>query len=420
MITELRERDLVIVGGGPAGLAAALAAKKQGVDDILIIERNDELGGILNQCIHNGFGVHIFGEELTGPEYAERYVRLVKEQGIDYLTGTMVLEMSGERELVAAGPDCGLLRIRAKAVILAMGCRERTRPAINIPGDRPAGVFTAGTIQQLINLEGYLPGRTALILGSGDIGLIMARRLTLEGVKVQGVVELMSYPGGLNRNIAQCLRDFDIPLHLSHTVVRIHGKQRVEGATVAPVDARRAPIMEKSFFVPCDTIVLSVGLIPENELSRMAGVKLSSTTSGAYVDENLQTSVDGVFACGNVLHVHDVVDFVTRESEKAGRSAARFIKHGLVRCDLPVRPGKNVRYVVPHLVSGDSDVEFFLRASRPMAPATLKIQPDLREVRQRIVKPSEMISVRLPADLIASARSQGEIRFELEEKESTR
>jgi pyruvate/2-oxoglutarate dehydrogenase complex dihydrolipoamide dehydrogenase (E3) component len=301
-----------------------------------------------------------------------------------------------------------------------MGCRERTRPAINIPGDRPAGVFTAGTIQQLINLEGYLPGRTALILGSGDIGLIMARRLTLEGVRVQGVVEIMSYPGGLNRNIAQCLRDFNIPLHLSHTVVRIHGKQRVEGATVAPVDARRAPIMEKSFFVPCDTIVLSVGLIPENELSRMAGVRLSSTTSGAYVDENLQTSVDGVFACGNVLHVHDVVDFVTRESEKAGRSAARFIKYGLARCDMPVRPGKNVRYVVPHLVSGNNDVEFFLRASRPMAPATLKIHPDLREVRQRVVKPSEMISVRLPADLIAAARSQGEIRFELEEREGNR
>lgn len=420
MISTLNERDLVVIGGGPAGLAAALAAGKQGIEDILIIERHDELGGILNQCIHNGFGIHIFGEELTGPEYAERYIRLVEEQSIDYLTGSMVLEMNAGRELVAVGPECGLLRIKAKAVILAMGCRERTRPAINIPGDRPAGVFTAGTIQQLINLEGYLPGRTALILGSGDIGLIMARRLTLEGVKVQGAVEIMSYPGGLNRNIAQCLHDFDIPLHLSHTVVRIHGKQRVEGATVAPVDSRRAPILEKSFFVPCDTIVLSVGLIPENELSRMAGVRLSSATFGAYVDENLQTSVDGVFACGNVLHVHDVVDFVTRESERAGRSAARFIKYGLSQCDIPVRPGKNVRYVVPHLVSGTNDVEFFLRASRPMAPATLRIQPDLREVRQRVVKPSEMISVRLPADLIAAARSQGEIRFELEEREGKR
>ncbi|MGB4389609.1 MAG: FAD/NAD(P)-binding oxidoreductase [Bacillota bacterium] len=416
MTASVQERDLVVIGGGPAGLAAALAAKEDGIDDVLIIERSDELGGILNQCIHNGFGIHLFEKELTGPEYAERFIKDVMKEQIECLTGTVVTGLSREREITAVGQESGLLKIKAKAVVLAMGCRERTRSAIHIPGDRPAGVFTAGTIQQLINLDGYLPGKTVVILGSGDIGLIMARRLTLEGVKVQGVVEIMSYPGGLNRNIAQCLNDFGIPLYLSHTVVEIRGKERVEGVVVAPVDSRRVPILDRSFYVPCDTIVLSVGLIPENELSRMADVRLSSTTSGAYVDENLQTSVDGIFACGNVLHVHDVVDFVTRESWRAGKNAARFIKSGLPQCGIAVKPGKNVRYVVPHMVSGEQDVEFFLRVSRPMGRSVLSVQPGLREVRQRIVKPSEMISVTLSADVIAKAKSSGEIRFELDER----
>lgn len=338
--------DLVIIGGGPAGLAAALGARKQGVQDILIIERDKELGGILNQCIHNGFGLHTFKEELTGPEYAGRYIELVKEAGIPYVTDTMVLsiqsmnaeagqgeqnekylntERKQDKVITMVSRTEGLIQIQAKAVILAMGCRERPRGALNIPGYRPAGIYSAGTAQRLVNMEGYLPGREVVILGSGDIGLIMARRMTLEGAHVKVVAELMPYSGGLKRNIVQCLNDYDIPLKLSHTVVDIHGKERVTGITLAQVDEKGKPIPGTEEEYACDTLLLSCGLIPENELSRELGVELNPVTSGPFVDESLETNVPGVFACGNVLHVHDLVDFVSEEADRAGACAARYI-----------------------------------------------------------------------------------------------
>ena len=327
--------DLVIIGGGPAGLAAALGARKQGIKDILIVERDKELGGILNQCIHNGFGLHTFKEELTGPEYAGRYIEQVKDAGIPYVTDSMVLSiqsmsqykssLQADKVITMVSRTEGIIQIQAKAVILAMGCRERPRGALNIPGYRPAGIYSAGTAQRLVNMEGYLPGREVVILGSGDIGLIMARRMTLEGAHVKVVAELMPYSGGLKRNIVQCLNDYDIPLKLSHTVVDIHGKERVTGITLAKVDEKGKPIPGTEEEYACDTLLLSCGLIPENELSRELGVKLNPVTSGPVVDESLETNVPGVFACGNVLHVHDLVDFVSEEADRAGTCAARYI-----------------------------------------------------------------------------------------------
>jgi len=321
----MKEIQLAVIGGGPAGMAAAVAARNNGIEDILILEREDCLGGILQQCIHTGFGLQIFKEELTGPEYAYRYIDMVNKMGIGYLTSTAVLAIKPGKIIEAISAGKGFLRIKAKAIILAMGCRERTRGALNIAGTRPAGIYTAGTAQKFVNIYGYLPGREIVILGSGDIGLIMARRLTLEGAKVKMVCEIMPKPGGLARNIVQCLQDFDIPLKLSHTVVEIHGKERVEGVTVAAVDEKRKPVRETYEYVPCDTLLLSVGLIPENDITREAGIRINPETAGPYIDERLETSMPGVFACGNVAYVHDLVDNVTIQAEKAGKSAAEYI-----------------------------------------------------------------------------------------------
>ncbi len=353
----MKTYDIVIVGGGPAGLAAAVAAKEAGNDSILILERDHELGGILNQCIHNGFGLHTFKEELTGPEYAYRFIKQVLDLGIEYKLNTMVMDIAADKTVTAMNREDGMFQIPAKAVILAMGCRERPRGALNIPGYRPAGIFSAGTAQRLVNIEGYMPGREVVILGSGDIGLIMARRMTFEGAKVKVVAELMPYSGGLKRNIVQCLDDYGIPLKLSHTVVDIEGKEHVTAVTIAEVGPDRKPIPGTEERYTCDTLLLSCGLIPENELSRSAGVSMNPVTSGPVVNESLETNIPGVFACGNVLHVHDLVDYVSEEAKRAGQNAVKYIADGCKTADnenvIELCATEGARYTVPSTINKD-------------------------------------------------------------------
>lgn len=397
-------------------MSAAAAAYESGIRDILILERDSHLGGILQQCIHNGFGLHKFGEELTGPEYAAKYEKKVMEYNIPIKLNTMVLDIDKNKNITATNETDGMFTVKAKAIILAMGCRERSKGALNIAGSRPAGIYSAGTAQKLVNMKGYMPGKNIVILGSGDIGLIMARRMTLEGAKVHAVCELMPYSGGLARNIEQCLNDFNIPLKLSHTVVKIHGKDRVEGVTIAEVDKNRKPVSGSEEYIPCDTLLLSVGLIPENELTEKAGISLDRVTSGATVDQDRQTSIEGVFACGNVLHVHDLADYVSDEAEIAGKAAAEYIKKGA--CDtvsVPIETDGKIRYTVPQKLTAVKDTAVFFRVGNIYKNATLKILSNdgiiFTKKLQKAV-PGEMNKIVLKSNLISGVKS---LRFELEE-----
>ena len=415
--------DIVIVGGGPAGLAAAASAREAGVEKILILERDDKLGGILNQCIHNGFGLHTFNEELTGPEYAQRFIDKVLDLKIEYMLNTMVMSISKDKVITAMNRKQGLFEIKAGAIILAMGCRERSRGALNIPGFRPAGVFSAGTAQRLVNIEGYMPGKRVVILGSGDIGLIMARRMTLEGAKVLAVAELMPYSGGLKRNIVQCLEDFDIPLKLSHTVVDIEGKKRVEGVTIARVDENRKPIPGTEEHFDCDCLLLSCGLIPENELSSGMGIKLSPVTNGPEVNESLETSIPGVFACGNVLHVHDLVDFVSEEAATAGKMALRYLAGESTSFgkDIKVACEGGVRYSVPTTINPErmpSELTVRFRVGDVYKDKYLSVylgNERISHKKKRIMTPGEMESITLKRSELEAVKGLSSITIKIEE-----
>ena len=410
--------DLVIIGGGPAGMAAAVAAREAGVKDILILERDDALGGILRQCIHNGFGLHRFGEELTGPEYAYRYEKEVKRLGIPYMLNTMVIDISADRKVTAMNTENGIFTVEAGAVILAMGCRERPKGALNIAGTRPAGIYTAGTAQKFVNMKGYMPGKRVVILGSGDIGLIMARRMTLEGAKVEAVCELMPYSGGLARNIEQCLNDFDIPLRLSHTVIDIKGKERLEGVTIARVDENRRPIPETAECIPCDTLLLSCGLIPENELTKSAGITLDRVTGGAVVDGDRETDIPGIFACGNVLHVHDLVDYVSEEAVIAGEAAAKFLagkKNG--NASIRLAADGKIRYTVPQVISEIADTSVYFRVSDVFRDVKVVVKAGdkvLVSKKKQKLAPAEMEKVLLSKEMLESADGDS-ISFSIEQ-----
>ena len=418
-MNEQRRADLVVIGGGPAGMAAAVAAYEKGLRDILILERDDSLGGILRQCIHNGFGLHRFGEELTGPEYAARYEKQVKEYGIPFMLNTMVIDVDENKVVTAMSRECGIFKIEAKAIILAMGCRERPKGALNIAGTRPAGIYTAGTAQKFVNMKGLMPGREVLILGSGDIGLIMARRMTLEGAKVKAVCELMPYSGGLARNIEQCLNDFDIPLYLSHTVVEIHGKDRLTGVTIAKVDENRRPIPETREFISCDTLLLSCGLIPENELTKASGISLDRITGGAVVDGDRECEIPGIFACGNVLHVHDLVDYVSEEAVIAGEAAVKYINgeksHGMA---LKLVTDGKIRYTVPQRITSAEKTKVYFRVANVYRDVKIVVNEGERvilEKKKQKVAPGEMETVILTADMLTACKDGATITFSLED-----
>lgn len=421
----MKQYDIVIIGGGPAGLAAAVSARDNGIESILILERDRELGGILNQCIHNGFGLHTFKEELTGPEYAARFEKQVYDRNIEYKLNTMVMDIDANKVVTAMNSEDGLFSIQAKAVILAMGCRERSRGALNIPGYRPAGIYSAGTAQRLVNMEGFMPGREVVILGSGDIGLIMARRMTLEGAKVKVVAELMPYSGGLKRNIVQCLDDYDIPLKLSHTVVDIRGKERLEGITLAAVDNHGKPIPGTEEEYSCDTLLLSVGLIPENELSASMGVEIHRVTSGPIVNESLETNIEGVFACGNVLHVHDLVDFVSEEATAAGKNAARYVKEGAREKpshEVELVAVDGVRYTVPRTIHPEymeDKVTVRFRVGQVFQNCYIGVYFDDERVMHRkrpVMAPGEMEEVKLEKEKLMQYPDIKTITVRIEEE----
>lgn len=415
----MRNIDLAIIGGGPAGLAAAISAYDNGVKNIVIFEREDKLGGILNQCIHNGFGLTRFKESLTGPEYANRFIDGVLERNLEVLKETTVLEITKDKLITAINSEDGVFQIEAKAIILAMGCRERSKGALNIAGTRPAGIFSAGTAQKYVNIKGYMPGKKVVILGSGDIGLIMARRMTLEGAEVKAVFELMPYSSGLKRNIAQCLDDFNIPLYLSHTITKIEGKERVTGIVVSQVDENKKPIKGTEKHFDCDTVLFSVGLIPENELSKTASVELSPRSKGAIVDETRETNVSGIFACGNVLQVHDLVDFVSEEAEIAGKSASNYILNGKENSEtVSVKEGKNVLYVLPQKLNVNADnTKIFFRVTNTLKDVTIKAESGGEVIfsrKKKVAVPGEMETVLLTKEKISALKGEVVISAEVE------